>query len=56
MGLDARKAVGDRLLLRFLECQSIVQRARKKIGKSPKQQAFLLVEFTSLGGFDVQNA
>ena len=54
--LYARQPVGNRLFLRFLEREGVVQRAGKKIGECAQQQNVLIGKFARLGGFHVENA
>ena len=56
MRFHARQSVGDRLLLRFLEREGVVQRAGKKIGERAQQQNILLGKIARFGGFDVEDA
>src|SRR5882762_4845298 len=53
---DAGEAVGDGLLLCFLEGKSVVQRAGDKVGQRAQKENFLLGEVHGYRGLDVQNA
>ena len=56
MRFHAGQAIGDRLLLRFLESQRVMQRACNQIGQSAKQKNFFVGEIDVLRGFHVQHA
>ena len=56
MRLDASKAVGDGLLLRFLEGKRVVKSAGNEVGQCAQQENFLLREIHRHAGLDVQNA
>ena len=55
-GLDAGEAIGDRLLLQFLEHERVVQRGREKIGKRIQDQNILWSERILVAAFDVEHA
>ena len=56
MSLDARKPVGNGLLLRFLECKRVVKRTGEEVGERAEEENFLIRESAFLGRFNVQNA
>jgi len=56
VGFDAGEAVGDGLLLGFLESKGVVQRAGDQVGKGAEEEPFLFGEFDAVMGFDVKDA
>ena len=56
VGFDAGEAIGDGLLLGFLEGEGVVQRAGDQVGEGAEEERFFLGEFDAVSGFDVKNA
>jgi hypothetical protein len=54
--LHAGEAVGDGLLLGFLEGEGVVERAGEEIGERAQQSDIRIGKITAFGGFDVENA
>src|SRR5208282_4693503 len=55
VGLDAGQAIGDGLLLSFLEGKRVVQSAGDQVGQRTKKQNLFLGEFDGKRRFDVQH-
>src|SRR5258708_30097671 len=56
VSLNAGEAVGDGLLLRFLESKCVVKRGGDQVGESAEKERFLFGELHGLKSFDVENA